>query len=712
MRYTLTDETIGRSVDSIREFLETNSVDRKTARRWTLLIEQLLLLYRENDGAHAFSVQCSRRRGSAEVRLFVEAQKHDYLSDGNDPLIAGILSGIAAAPVWRYRRGCNTVSFRTVIPVPGIWNLRFLLPYLKKSKGYCLLAILMQVFTVAGNIAIPFLTGKLVIAYTDSIVRQILILAALLTLMNVFCYVCAYFSSVFFVKVYNRLLNELETDLSRRIFRLEDACINKFGAGMFIQRMTSDTESVAAGFNNIVEALSVLIRSIGIILAVGFISVPLCLIFVFTAVLTSVLEISRIRKKAQDDRLFRRRKDSYTGFISEMIRGARDLKLQNSTEPFIGKMSQSIREANQANYKMAARSFGRMYFRMSIKEICDLALYAAMAVMILKESLTPASALVVFNYNLSVATVGWYIGSFFDYINTISVSSERIFQILFSPEFREEKFGTLRPDVFRGDVSFRNVSFAYPQEDPKLPEKMVLKEFSTEIRAGEKIAIVGRSGAGKTTIFNLLTGLYRPSSGKILIDGTEYESLDASFLRGNISAVTQNPYVFNLTVRENLDLAGENIPFEEIERACRAACIYDDIMAMPLQFDTVLGEGGVHLSGGQRQRLAIARCLLRKTRMILLDEATSALDNETQGAVVQRIGEMFSGCTVITVAHRLSTIISSDRILFLSEGRILAKGSHAQLLESCGEYRLLYQNERAKNDGTEGRAPKAEMRKA
>ena len=703
MQYTITDENINKSVDYVSEYLETNSVDRKTVKRQTLLMEQLLLLYRENDNAVGFSVKCTRRKARVDVQLCVEAAEHDYLNGEEDPLIAGLLSGVDSAPTRRYRKGCNTITFSARIPIPGIWNLRFLLPYLGKTKGYCALAIFFQTLSIVTNILIPIITAKLIMAYTDDVFTQILFLAVVLTLLSVFNYICSYLSSLFFVKIYNRLLNELETDLSRKIFRLEDACLNKYGAGMFIQRMATDTESVANGFDNITSALSFLVQTLGIIVAVGFISLPLCLFFVFTAALASFLEIRRIKKMAQDDRCFRRGKDRYTGLISEMIRGAKDIRLQNSTESFIGKMSQSIHEANLANYTMAVRSNRRRYLRMSIKELCDLILYAGMALMIHSESLRPAEALIIFNYNLSISSFGGFIGSFFDYINTISVSSERIFQILFSPEFQEEKFGTLCPDGFRGNISFQNVSFAYPQEDLKQPSGRVLNGIDMEIRAGEKIAIVGKSGSGKTTIFNLLTGLYRPSTGKILIDGREYKTLSASYLRSNISAVTQNPYIFNMTVRENLDLAGENISFEEMKNACKAACIYEDIMAMPKQFDTVLGEGGIFLSGGQRQRLAIARCLLRKSRMILLDEATSALDNETQGDVIDKIGKLFSDCTVITAAHRLSTIVSNDRILFLSEGRIMAEGTHAQLLDSCSEYRMLYQNEWMKTAEAEGK---------
>ena len=695
MRYTASNENINEAVASASAFMTSNSVSSRETKRLALLIEQLLLLYREQDQGSAFALKCSRRRRRVRIRLRVEAAAHDYLSSGEDLIVAKLLSDLTAAARWNYRAGCNMLSFEVAIPVPGIWNLRFLLPYLSKTKCACICAVCAQGCMTAANIVIPILTAKLITAYTDSEIVQILVLAAVLMLCGVFCYFCEYLSHHFFVKVYNRLLNELETDLSRKVFRIQDACISKHGTGMFIQRMVSDTESVAAGFNNIAEALSTLVEALGIVIAVGIISLPLCLFFIFTAALTSVLEVRRIRRKAQDDREFRTQRDHYTGFISEMIHGVRDIKLQNSTDIFIRTMSHTIRDANAANHRLETASAQRVFLRKGVKELCDLVLYAGMALLILTKRLSPASAVIVLNYNLSIASFGWFFGVFLDYVNTISVSSERIFQILFNPEFQEEKFGALHPAEFRGDISIQNVTFAYPSEDPGVKSRPVLKNFNMELRAGEKIAIVGKSGSGKTTIFNLLTGLYRPDSGRILIDGTDYSALSADYIRGNISAVSQNPYIFNMTVRENLDLAGENISIEEMIRACKAACIYDDIMTMPNQFDTMLGEGGIHLSGGQRQRLAIARCLLRKTHMILLDEATSALDNETQSIVIDQIGKLFSDCTVITVAHRLSTIENSDRIFFLSDGRILSEGSHRELLETCEEYRALYREKRA-----------------
>ena len=690
MRYTFSDENIEKAVEYAAAYMEANSIGRKEIRRWSLLMEQLLWLYGRDGCADGFSLVCRRRKKRISIRLCVESAEKDYLSSGEDFLVARLLSGFENAPGWSYRNGCNTISYEAAIRVPDIWSLRFLLPYLRRTKGYCFCAIFAQLCMIAADIVIPVVTARIITAYTDSEIRRIVILAVALSLTGIVSYLCDYISTFFFVKVYNRLLNDLETDLSRRVFHLEDACIGEYGSGMFVQRMVSDTENVASGFNNITEALAFLAETVGIIIAVGIISLPLCLFFIVSIGLTAAFEIRRIKKRGQDDREFRRKKDRYSSFITEMIYGVRDIKLQNSTEVFVEKMSQSIREANESNYVLEKNSARRVFVRKGVKELCDMVLYAGMALLMLVGYLLPSAALVIFNYNLSISSFGFYLGNFLNYINTISVSSERIFQILFSPNFREEKFGTLCPEEFQGNISFRNVSFSYAHDGPEGTGKKALDQLSMEIRAKEKVAIVGKSGSGKTTIINLLTGLYRPDSGKILIDGRDYETLSADYLRGNISVVSQNPYIFNLTIRENLNLAGSGISFEEIERACRAACIYDDIMTMPQKFDTLLGEGGIHLSGGQRQRLAIARCLLRKTRMILLDEATSALDNETQNDVIGEIGKLFSDCTVITVAHRLSTIENSDRILFLSNGGILADGSHGELLASCAEYRALY----------------------
>ena len=204
---------------------------------------------------------------------------------------------------------------------------------------------------------------------------------------------------------------------------------------------------------------------------------------------------------------------------------------------------------------------------------------------------------------------------------------------------------------------------------------------------------MGKSGAGKTTIFNLLCKMYDVDSGSITIDGVEIKKLDKDSIRGNITIISQNPYIFNMSIKDNLRLVKSNLTNKEMKEACKLACLDEFINSLPDKYDTVIGEGGVNLSGGQKQRLAIARALVQKTEIILFDEATSALDNETQEKIQTAINNMKNEYTILIIAHRLSTIINADRILFLDNGKIVSEGTHEYLLKNCDEYRKLYEAE-------------------
>ena len=228
-------------------------------------------------------------------------------------------------------------------------------------------------------------------------------------------------------------------------------------------------------------------------------------------------------------------------------------------------------------------------------------------------------------------------------------------------------------------------------------DKDVLNNLSFKVNANETVAFVGKSGAGKTTIFNLLCKMYDSDSGQIMVDGVDIQELDQDSIRSNITVISQSPYIFHVSIRDNLRLMKSDVTEEEMINACKLACIHDFIMSLPDGYNTVVGEGGVNLSGGQRQRLAIARAFLQKTEIILFDEATSALDNETQKEIQSAINNLKKDYTILIVAHRLSTIIDSDRILFIENGQIIAEGSHKQLLKTCHSYRELYEAELKNN---------------
>jgi len=262
-------------------------------------------------------------------------------------------------------------------------------------------------------------------------------------------------------------------------------------------------------------------------------------------------------------------------------------------------------------------------------------------------------------------------------------AAKRIFEVLDTePEIRSATDATSLARDFR-TIEFRDVSFKYE-------DTLVLRNISLKVRAGETIAIVGKSGGGKTTLVNLLPRFYDVSGGAILIDGKDVRSLTLESLRGAMAMVTQQTILFNDTVGNNIAYGHTEKPADAIANAARAAHADGFIRGLPQGYDTVIGESGVKLSGGQRQRIAIARALLKDAPILILDEATSALDSESEREVQNALDALMQGRTSFVIAHRLSTIMNADRIIVLRDGRLVEVGKHAELLERGGEYQNLY----------------------
>jgi ABC-type bacteriocin/lantibiotic exporter with double-glycine peptidase domain len=249
-----------------------------------------------------------------------------------------------------------------------------------------------------------------------------------------------------------------------------------------------------------------------------------------------------------------------------------------------------------------------------------------------------------------------------------------------------------------GAIRTVDLSFRYAETAP-----LVVRDVDLEAEGGSFVAIVGPSGSGKTTLAHLLLGLYPPESGHVELDGMDLATLDAKSVRRQLGVVTQEPYLFATTLRENIAFGRPDATLDEVRHCARLACIADDIEAMPLGYDTVLGEGGSSLSGGQRQRVAIARALCSRPRILLLDEATSHLDALTEAKVHASLAEM--GCTRVVVAHRLSTVAGADQIIVLDGGEVVERGSHSQLVKAGGLYSALASQQAvATGDGTPTRA--------
>ena len=283
-----------------------------------------------------------------------------------------------------------------------------------------------------------------------------------------------------------------------------------------------------------------------------------------------------------------------------------------------------------------------------------------------------------------------HISSYLELAKNFNISCDRVFSILDNKDFAKEKFGNEHLEDINGNFEFKNVTFGYNEN------KKVLDNINFKIHSGELVGFVGKSGVGKTTIFNLLCKMYSIQSGEILIENININELDEDSIRGNMTIISQNPYIFNLSIRDNLKLVKEDLTDEEMYNACKIACLDKFIEGLPNKYDTIVGEAGVILSGGQKQRLAIARAFVQKTKIILFDEATSSLDNETQSEIQKAISNLKNEYTILIIAHRLSTIVNCNKIMIVEEGKISDSGTHEELINRNCTYQVLCQTEMMK----------------
>lgn len=264
---------------------------------------------------------------------------------------------------------------------------------------------------------------------------------------------------------------------------------------------------------------------------------------------------------------------------------------------------------------------------------------------------------------------------------------DRIFEYFDLPVEIDNDPEALKPESFTGELAFEEVSFHYDPEQP------ILNNVSFELKPGSSVAIVGPSGAGKSTIINLIPRLYDVTGGRILLDGVDIRKLDLAYLRQHIGVVTQDTYLFNGTIKENLLYAKADATQAEIEKACSEANIHAFISGLPKGYDTIVGNRGMKLSGGEKQRLSIARIILRKPGLIIFDEATSSLDSISEHAIQEAIEPILAKSTSLIIAHRLSTILSADEILVLEKGKIVERGDHETLVKKGGIYTTLYETQ-------------------
>lgn len=559
--------------------------------------------------------------------------------------------------------------------------------YGKEYKSSLIKIFIFSLFGIVTNICIPLLSAKFIISFTDSKFEQAIYMS--LVILGVYAIENI---KILLIRKNNQVfrrgtVKNIQMSLGREILSLEQETLDSNSSGTFIQRLTTDTEKMSRIFTNGMVIIIKFLSAIGSFIAILIIDYHMFLYYFVASLILTILNYVKNEKVGEKDKEFRKESDKVAGLTGELVRGARDIKMLYAKESFMKNLDKKIVIQNEKNFEMRNIDMNYNLFINYIKMVLEFFAVLLLVLLIRNNILTVAIALALYNYRNTVLT------NFMDIVSELleecknfNISSDRVFSIVNNKEFKKEKFGNEQIDNIDGNFEFKNVKFGYN-------ENSILKDLSLKIESGKTYGIVGKSGAGKTTIFNLLNKLYNINSGSILIDGKDISNLDEKSIRGNITIISQNPYIFNMSIKDNLRLVKNDVTDEEIIKACKLACLDDYIETLSYKYNTVVGEGGVNLSGGQRQRLAIARALIQNTKIILFDEATSALDNETQSKIQKAIDNLKGNYTIIIIAHRLSTIVNCDKIFILEDGKISDSGTHKELIKNNDYYKKLCETE-------------------
>ena len=563
-----------------------------------------------------------------------------------------------------------------------------LIKFIKEDKYKLIIASFLCILSGLNDILAGYLNGSVVEFITKMNLKMAIIYLLVYLVLELTI-------SGFILHIANSMLYKFECRLSRKLsyftykksLNLPAEAFEKHSSGEIINRITSDSDTLSNTFGYIVELFVAIVGAI-IIMVYVFINswiIALEIIFILLILFIVIKKYNPLLKDVHKE--IKKEQDKFTSLTNESIRGIREIKTLGIKKSLIS----NIQDLMKLIYKKSEKEIDlRKKFNIItrfLKTSLEVGVFFTCVILLYygKINLTFFIAMTyyVYRYMWLIENINYL----YQTLQKTSVAISRVNEILSNKLYQDVKFGDKKIKDAEGIIEFKNVEFSYPNEEN------TLNKFNLKIVPNKKIAVVGKSGQGKSTLFNLITRIFDVNGGQILIDGVDIKDLTEQELRKNISIIRQEPFIFNASIKDNFKLVNKNITLKEIRKYSKMAYIDDYIMSLPKKYDTVLGEGGVNLSGGQKQRLSIARTLCKQSKIILFDEATSALDNESQEFIKKAIDNLVNDHTVVIVAHRLSTIIDADIIYVVERGKVVASGTHKELLKQNQIYKNLYTNE-------------------
>lgn len=576
----------------------------------------------------------------------------------------------------------------------------------KNLKGSYILIIFSLVFAILGavlSIVSPNLIQKLADEITKAIpilrdgvltnlgvsinMEQVTKLVIILVSILVFSFAFSYLQGFMMSTVTQRLSKKMRNDISRKINRLPLSYLDKTQTGDILSRVTNDVDTISQSLNNsittLVSAIVMLIGSLVMMFITNYIMAIAAILSSFIGFMLIAIVATKSQKYfvAQQKSL-----GDVNGHVEEAYSGHNVLRVSNALDETKVKFD----ELNKSLYKSAWKSQFLSGLMMPIMNFVGNLGYVVVCVV---------GAILTINGKISFGVViafMIYVRLFTNPLSQIAqattnlqssaAASERVFEFLGNEDMKEDVQNPKTIENIKGNVEFKHVKFGYDED------RTIITDFSTKVLAGQKVAIVGPTGAGKTTLVNLLMRFYDINSGEILIDGININEMQRDYVHNLFGMVLQDTWLFEGTIYENIIYNQKNVTKEQVENACKLCGLHHFILTLPKGYNTILDDNTT-ISAGQKQLLTIARAMVQNAPMLILDEATSSVDTRTEQLITNAMDNLTKGRTSFVIAHRLSTIKNADKIIVLKNGDIVETGTHEELLSKNGDYASLYNSQ-------------------
>ena len=567
-------------------------------------------------------------------------------------------------------------------------ELKPLMKYLKEDRTKIIFVVISILVTSILGLSYGYLVGKIVEEVTNYHLKLAIIFALIYLFIELV--IDMQFrkrSKLALEKIKLELTRKLSLEVYCKTLKLPARAFEEKTSGEIINRVTSDTETVTDLFDGLINLVIDILACLIILVYVYINSWIVGLeISIFVIVMT-LITIKISPKLREMNKKIREINDDCTSSINQSVAGIREIKTLGISNRINNLMKNKINDMFDNRKKFESYRNKYWTFIRCLNIIYEVIIIVTCGALFYYGKAGIGFFIAMTYYLYRYMNIAMQFSDIMPNYQKVLVAIKRINELILNKLYQDEQYGNYKNRNFKGNITFKDVTFGYDKDN------IVLNNFNMYIPTNKKVAIVGPSGQGKTTIFNLLTRVFDPIKGNIYIDDIDLIDLSEDNLRSIISIIRQDPFLFNKTIKENLLIVNPKLTNKEMIEYCKKAKIHDYIMTLKDGYDTLLGEGGVNLSGGQKQRIAIARALIKQSKIILFDEATSALDNNSQDHIKRTIDELSKDHTVVIVAHRLTTIDDADIINVINEGRVVATGTKDELLDKCDIFQMLYNSE-------------------